>query len=51
MNYGPKFDEGLKLLREALVEAQAGGSPPISSTQMRAELDELSTLRGRPPFF
>ncbi|MGO9265430.1 MAG: aminotransferase class III-fold pyridoxal phosphate-dependent enzyme [Candidatus Binataceae bacterium] len=51
MNFGPKFDQGLRLMREAIVEAQAAGQPPLTSAQMRAELDELVVLRGRPPFF
>ena len=51
MNFGPKFDQGLRLIREAIVEAQAVGRPPLTSAQMRAELDELVALRGRPPFF
>jgi 4-aminobutyrate aminotransferase-like enzyme len=51
MIFGPKFDEGLRLIREALVEAQVAGRPPVDAATMRAELEELATLRGRPPFF
>lgn len=51
MDLGPKFEEGLRLIREAIAEAQAAGRPPLTPSAMRAELDELAGLRGRPPFF
>lgn len=51
MNFGPKFDQGLRLIREALAEAGAAARPPLSTAEMRAELEQLGALRGRPPFF
>ena len=49
MDLGPKFSEGLRLIREAIAEANAGPAP-LTPEQMQAELDELAALRGRPPF-
>jgi acetylornithine aminotransferase len=49
MDLGPKFSEGLRLIREAIAEANAGPAR-LTSEQMQAELDELAALRGRPPF-
>src|SRR5258708_13257105 len=51
MNFGPKFEQGLRLMREAIAEAQAAGSPPLAAAEMKAELDELAALRGRPAFY
>ncbi len=51
MNFGPKFEQGIRLLREAVGEAQAAGSPPLLAAEMKAELDELAALRGRPAFY
>ena len=51
MKFGPKFEDGLRLMREAVAEAQAGGIAPLSPEQMKAELDDLVALRGRPSFY
>src|ERR1700737_4443288 len=51
MNFGPKFEAGLRLMREAIAEAQTAGYPPLTNKQMKAELAELAVLRGRPAFY
>lgn len=52
MHFVPKFEEGLRLMRDAIAEAQQNGcQPPLTSEQMRAELDDLASLRGRPAFY
>ncbi len=51
MNFGPKFEEGLRLIRAAIAEAQTSGVAPLTTAEMKAELDELATLRGRPAFY
>jgi 4-aminobutyrate aminotransferase-like enzyme len=52
MDYGTKFEQGLRLMLDAIAEARAGRArPPLSADAMRAELDELAELRGRPAFY
>jgi 4-aminobutyrate aminotransferase-like enzyme len=52
MNFGPKFEQGLRLMLEAIAEAQAGAAkPPLTTPEMEAELAELARLRGRPAFY
>lgn len=51
MDFGPKFDQGLRLMLAAIAEAQQSASAPLTATQMEAELAELAILRGRPAFF
>jgi 4-aminobutyrate aminotransferase-like enzyme len=53
MNFGPKFEQGLRLMLEAIDEAgTAGRSPaPLTEAGMAAELEELAAMRGRPAFY
>ncbi|HZP44438.1 MAG TPA: aminotransferase class III-fold pyridoxal phosphate-dependent enzyme [Candidatus Binataceae bacterium] len=51
MSFGPQFERALALLREAIAAAQATPEPPLTASQMLAELDELAGLRGRPAFY
>src|SRR5215475_7434394 len=51
MNYGPKFEQGLRLMREAITETELSANPPLTSAAMMAELDELVRLRGRSAFY
>ncbi len=38
-------------MREAIAQAQRSCNPPLTSEQMKAELDDLASLRGRPAFY
>src|SRR5579883_1934142 len=49
--YGPKFEQGLRLLLEAITEATNAPKPPLSPAAMHEELAELAGLRGRPAFY
>jgi 4-aminobutyrate aminotransferase-like enzyme len=49
--YGPKFEQGLQLLLEAIAEAEHTARPPLSPAAMNEELVELAGLRGRPAFY
>lgn len=51
MDFGPKFEEGLRLIRDAIAEAQQTTRPPLNTEQMSAELSDLAGLRGRPAFY
>jgi 4-aminobutyrate aminotransferase-like enzyme len=53
MIFGEKFDRGLRLMLESIVEAQSGAidAPPLAAAAMQAELAELAILRGRPAFY
>jgi acetylornithine aminotransferase len=51
MDYGPKFQQGLRLMVEAVAEEQRAARPPLTSAAMQAELAELADLRGRPAFY
>jgi 4-aminobutyrate aminotransferase-like enzyme len=51
MDFGPKFEQGFRLLMEAVAEAETSAKPPLTPAEMAAELDELATLRGRPAFY
>jgi 4-aminobutyrate aminotransferase-like enzyme len=50
-DYGPKFEQGLRLILDAIAEAQRSANPPLDPAAMIAELDELAGLRGRPAFY
>jgi 4-aminobutyrate aminotransferase-like enzyme len=50
-DFGPKFDQALATMLEAIAERAASPAPPLDSSSMQAELAELSLLRGRPAFF
>jgi acetylornithine aminotransferase len=51
MNFGPRFEQGLRLMLEAVAEAQTSAGAPLTHEQMTAELAELAGLRGRPAFY
>jgi 4-aminobutyrate aminotransferase-like enzyme len=52
MNFGEKFERGLRLMLDSIVEAQSGSiAAPLDATGMQAELAELAMLRGRPAFY
>jgi 4-aminobutyrate aminotransferase-like enzyme len=51
MDFGPKFEEGLRLMLTAVAAAQQSSTPPLTSSEMEAELAELTGLRGRPAFY
>jgi 4-aminobutyrate aminotransferase-like enzyme len=51
MDYGPKFEQGLRLMLDAIAEAESAAKPPLGAATMMAELDELARLRARPAFY
>jgi 4-aminobutyrate aminotransferase-like enzyme len=51
MNFGPKFEQGLQLMREAIAEVQVSAAPPLTASEMMTEFDELATMRSRPAFY
>ena len=51
MNFGPKFEQGLRLMLEAVADAQNHATAPLTSDAMAAELAEIATLRGRSAFY
>jgi 4-aminobutyrate aminotransferase-like enzyme len=51
IDYGPKFEQGLRLMLSAIAEAEAAGRPPLAPAAMAAELKELAALRGRAAFY
>jgi 4-aminobutyrate aminotransferase-like enzyme len=51
IDYGPKFEQGLRLMLEAIAEAELSAKPALTSATMTAELDELAALRGRAAFY
>jgi acetylornithine aminotransferase len=50
-DYGPKFEQGLRLMLSAIAEAETVAQPPLSPAAMADELNELISLRGRAPFY
>src|SRR5579863_4450846 len=51
MDFGAKFDHALRLMLEAIGEAQAAGRPQLTPQQMEAELAEIAAMRGRAAFY
>ena len=51
IDFGPKFEQGLRLMLSAIVEAETSGPPLLAPTAMTAELNDLATLRGRSAFY
>ncbi len=51
MNFGPKFEQGLRLMLEAVADAQNHATAPLTPDGMTAELAEIAALRGRPAFY
>jgi acetylornithine aminotransferase len=46
-----KFESALRLMLEAVDDAAREGCAPLSAEGMRAELDKLGRMRGRPAFY
>jgi 4-aminobutyrate aminotransferase-like enzyme len=46
-----KFESALRLMLEAVDDAAREGRAPLSAEGMRAELDKLARMRGRPAFY
>jgi 4-aminobutyrate aminotransferase-like enzyme len=51
IDYGPKFEQGLRLMLDAIAEAQSSPHPPLSPAVMNAELSDLAAQRGRSAFY
>jgi 4-aminobutyrate aminotransferase-like enzyme len=51
LDFGPKFEQGLRLMLDAIGEAQDAGAPPLAPQQMALDLRALTALRGRAPFY
>jgi len=51
MDFGPKFDQGLRLMIEAVAQAQNSARAPLTPAGMASELAELAASRGRPAFY
>ncbi len=52
MNFGDKFERGLRLMLDAIGEAQSGAAAaPLDTAAMNTVLGELADLRGRPAFY
>ena len=51
IDYGPKFEQGLRLMLSAIAESENAGQPPLTPAAMAQELNELSNLRGRSAFY
>ena len=51
MDFGIKFEQGLRLMLDAIGEAQDSAAAPLSLQQMALETRDLGTLRGRPLFY
>jgi 4-aminobutyrate aminotransferase-like enzyme len=46
-----KYNRGLRLMMEAITEAQSGASGPYDSAAMDSELAKIAEWRGRPAFY
>jgi 4-aminobutyrate aminotransferase-like enzyme len=52
MEYGAKFEQGVRLMMEAIAEARSDATRlPLDAFAMHAELTELAAMRGRPAFY
>lgn len=51
MDFGIKFEQGLRLMLDAIGAAQDAGAAPLSPQQMALETRDLGALRGRTPFY
>src|SRR5260370_22386650 len=51
MNFGPKSEQGLRLMLEAVADTQNHPTAPLTPDGMAAELAEIAALRGRPAFY
>ena len=49
--FGPKFDQGLRLMLEAVAEAQSAARSPLTHHEMEADLADVAKSRGRPAFY
>jgi 4-aminobutyrate aminotransferase-like enzyme len=46
-----KFETGIRMILEAADEAARAGRAPLTAGAMRAELERLARMRGRPAFY
>jgi 4-aminobutyrate aminotransferase-like enzyme len=52
MTFGRKFEHGLRLMMESIVETQSGAiTEHFDADAMQAQLAELAIMRGRPAFY
>jgi len=51
MIFGPKFEQGLKLMLQAIAAAEQDAQAPLTPEQMEATLAELAGFRARPAFY
>ncbi|HTW88056.1 MAG TPA: aminotransferase class III-fold pyridoxal phosphate-dependent enzyme [Candidatus Binataceae bacterium] len=51
MDFGIKFEQGLRLMLDAIGDTQDGCDAPLSPQRMALDLRELGALRGRPAFY
>lgn len=51
MDSQEKFEAGLRLMLEALDERAREARAPLNADEMRAELERLARMRGRPAFY
>jgi 4-aminobutyrate aminotransferase-like enzyme len=52
MTFGRKFEHGLRLMMESIVETQSGAiTEHFGGDAMQAQLAELAIMRGRPAFY
>jgi 4-aminobutyrate aminotransferase-like enzyme len=51
IDYGPRFEQGLRLMLDAVAEAEQTGNPPLAPAAMMAELNDLAAHRGRAAFY
>jgi 4-aminobutyrate aminotransferase-like enzyme len=52
MTFGRKFEHGLRLMMESIVETQSGATTEhFGADAMQAQLAELAIMRGRPAFY
>jgi 4-aminobutyrate aminotransferase-like enzyme len=51
IDYGPKFEQGLRLMLDAIAEAERSAQPPLTPATMASELEGLAACRGRPAFY
>jgi len=51
MIFGPKFEQGLRLMLEAIAATEQNSSAPLSPAEMETALAELTGFRARPAFY
>ncbi len=51
IEYSPKFEQGLRLMLEAVAETATSSAAPLDPAAMNGKLSELAIMRGRPAFY